>query len=133
VFVLREAAVVRNGFSTAGDACLPSVPPSEAVAMTTTGDSVQFWARLQFILEQAVSGLSAEDRAARIEWCRRHGQHGVSAVPGQGETEYFWGGRLLAVVPHDVFSDEAYMQPLGSTFVTEVPNDARELDDGGGA
>lgn len=72
--------------------------------------------RVQEILTHSINGLSDEDRAERIAWCQENDEHGTRAVPQGHCTEFFWGGRLLAAVPHDVLTAEPGT-PIDVTFV----------------
>jgi hypothetical protein len=91
------------------------------------GDDTLFLARVQHILAESVKALPEQDRAERIAWCRRTGQHGVRAYPAPDCIRFEWGGRTLAVVDRDVFADGAYLEPLQMTFSRAVPDDPREL------
>lgn len=82
-------------------------------------------ARLNEALLLCAAGLSEQDRAERIEWCNANDDHGTRMVPGESESEFWWGGRLLAVIPHDVLTDT---EPLHApTFVGQVPDDPSSL------
>lgn len=94
-----------------------------------TTDDLLFWARIQHILETAVTGLSDEDRAERIEYCQRTGEHGVRMHPDADGLTLTWGGATLAIIDRTLFDDDAYMEPVGFAYVPAVPDDARDLTD----
>lgn len=81
--------------------------------------------RLHGVLVHSLNGLSDEDRAERIAWCKANGVHGVQAVPAGESTEYHWGGRLLAVVQNDALTADGHTL-IEMTHVA-VPDDARQL------
>lgn len=77
-------------------------------------------ARVQLLLTHAVASLDAEDRDARIAYCREHDEHGVRMhTADDGLLEFAWGGRRLALVRA---ADLAGEQPLQPEFVAEVPD-----------
>lgn len=96
----------------------------------TQPDDVRMWARLQYILDDAIRQLPADDLGARIAWCKETGNHGITMHPGtDGLLEFQWGGRRLALVNNNVFEDEAYLQPILTDPVRDLPDDASELTD----
>lgn len=91
--------------------------------------NVLFAARVQRILEDSITGLPDEDRAARIAYCRATGEHGIRVLADGDVLRFSWGGQPLAVVERSVFDDDAYLQPLAVDMVGVVPDDPRELSD----
>lgn len=88
---------------------------------------IRFEARLEHILSAAVAGLSEEDRAARIQWCRESGQHGVTMHPEPAGARFEWGGQTLAVVDRELFADDAYLRDVQITMLPQAPEDPRDL------
>lgn len=86
--------------------------------------------RISQVIAAAIAGLSPEDRADRIAYCRRTGLHGTSYKVLDGEVELYWPeGRLLAVIPQDAFTEENLHRPLGMAPLPEVPDSPAGLDE----
>lgn len=89
-----------------------------------------FMARVQHILVESVAALPEEDQVERLRWCTEHNAYGIRAFPEADCIRFEWGGRLLAVVDREAFTDDAYLRPLAVDLVGEVPDDLRSLDGG---
>lgn len=86
-----------------------------------------FGARVQHIIAATLDAMPAATKAARVAYCQRTGEHGVSVIVTEHELEFMWAGELLAVVDKDTFADDAYFKPLFMEPVTEAPDDLRDL------
>ncbi len=93
-------------------------------------EDTAFWARLEYILNTCIAGLTPEDVAERTAWCQRTGEHGVHVEEADATGEavrLVWGGRPLAVVPRRVFAPDAMLEGLAFTALPAAPDDASDL------
>lgn len=76
------------------------------------GYEVRYWSRLRAILIKALDEAPADDMLDRQRQIEATGFLPWTVWPGLEAYEYHLGGRLLARVPVDLFTDEAFMQDL---------------------
>lgn len=84
---------------------------------------LKYWSRLRAILATALENAPADDLLDRQRQIERTGFLGWVVWPGLAAHEYHIGGRLLARVPLDVFSEDAFLEPVAIEAVTIRPGD----------
>ncbi|MBB5776230.1 hypothetical protein [Nonomuraea jabiensis] len=89
-------------------------------------DGNRMLARLGEIIRRSVEGLDAADRAERVAYCQRTGEHGVRVhAESEGVLVLTWGGKTLAAIERTVLTGDG---PLPEPeLIPAVPDDPREL------
>lgn len=83
--------------------------------------------RLASILRDVVRLLPADDREARIAYCRSTGEHGVRVERVGDVLRLTWGGRTLAQIPAEALNDPDLVV-LNATYVPAAPDAPGDLD-----
>jgi hypothetical protein len=78
--------------------------------------------KIRQVAETAVAGLTEQDRAARVAWCRETGEHGIRALVEGDAVVLTWGGRKLADVERAVLVDDGAELPAGEFVRGGVPD-----------
>lgn len=84
--------------------------------------------RIHALLANAVANLNPTDRAERIAYCRRTGEHGVRMSSNDADDllTFVWGGQPLAMIHRDVLDGDG---PVRAEFIGEVPDSPAALGD----
>lgn len=91
-------------------------------------DDILFAARLRHIIERSIAEMPAVDKAERIAYCQRTGEHGVRLVAEGDCFRLTWGGRPLALLEEDVFlGEDTYLRDL-AVLGTTLPDGPEALE-----
>jgi hypothetical protein len=86
--------------------------------------------KVRAVIASAVAGLSPQDRAERIEWCRQNDAHGVRMFVGtyddDDSLEFRWGGRSLLLIPRDALTGDT---PIAGTYIPDDASMDAEISD----
>lgn len=65
--------------------------------------------RIQYAIATALDAMPADDKAERIAWCQRTGNHGTHVVPLADGLALVWADRPLAFLPNEVLTEDALL------------------------